>query len=48
MNVHHQVPSCCVLHHKAHVLFGLEAGEEIDQEWVTNAVHGLKDLLLTH
>lgn len=48
VNVHHQISSCCILHYKTHMLLGLETCEKINQEWVTNAVHGFKYPLLTH
>lgn len=48
MDVHHQVPSCCILHYKTNMLLGLEAREEIDQERVPDTVHRLEDPLLTH
>ena len=48
MDVHHEVAARRVLHDEAHVLAGLEAGEEVDQEGMTDAVHRLEDPLLTH
>lgn len=48
VDVHHKVASSGVLHDKAHVLAGLEAGEQVDQERVPHAVHRLKDALLAH
>lgn len=48
MDVHHQVPSCCVLHYKTHMLLGLETSKEIDQERMPDAVHCLENPLLTH
>ena len=48
VDVHHQVSARRILHDEAHVLAGLEAGEEVDQEGVADAVHRLKDPLLTH
>ena len=48
MDVHHQVAPSSVLHDKAHMLWGLEARKQVDQEGVTDAVHRLKDPLLTH
>lgn len=48
MDVHHQVSSCCILHYKTHMLLGLEASKEIDQERVPDTVDRLEDPLLTH
>lgn len=48
VDVHHQVAPCCVLHHKAHVLRRLEAGEQVDQEGMVGQVHNLEDALFTH
>lgn len=48
MDVHHQVPPCCVLHHKTNVLLRLETGEKVDQERVADAVDGFEDPLLAH
>lgn len=48
MYVHHKVPSCRVLHDKAHMLRRLETCKQVDQEGVVRAVDGLKDPLLAH
>ena len=48
MDVHHQVAPGSVLHDKAHMLRCLEACKQVDQERVADAVHRLKDPLLTH
>ena len=48
VDVHHQVPPGGVLHDEAHVLLGLEARKQVDQEGVAHAVHRLEDTLLTH
>lgn len=48
VDVHHQVASRRVLHHKTHVLRRLEAREQVDQERMVRHVHDLEDALLTH
>lgn len=48
VDVHHQVTSSRVLHNKTHVLWSLEAREQVDQERVVRHVHDLKDALLAH
>lgn len=48
MYVHHEVPSCCVLHDKTHVFWRLEACKQVDQERVVGSVDGLENPLLTH
>lgn len=48
VDVHHQVSSCCILHHKTNMLLCLETGKKVDQERVADAVDGFKDPLLAH
>lgn len=48
VDVHHQVASSRVLHHKANVLLRLETRKQVDQERVTDAVDRFKDPLLAH
>lgn len=46
VNVHHEVTTTGVLHHKANVLGRLKAGKEIDQKRVAHLGGRLKDALL--
>lgn len=48
MNVQHQVSTRRVLHHKAHVLWGLETAEKVHQEGMSCPGHGRQNPLLTH
>lgn len=48
VDVHHQVASSRVLHDETNMFRRLKAGEQVDQERVADAVHSLKNPLLTH
>lgn len=48
VDVDHQVAARQVLHDEAHVVTGLEAAVEVDQEGVSRGVDHLEDPLLTH
>lgn len=48
VNVHHQVPTCRILHHKAHMLFCLETRKKVHQKGVPDAIHSLKNSFFTH
>lgn len=48
VDVDHQVSARQVLHDEAHVVAGLEAAVEVDQEGVSGGVDRLKNPLLAH
>lgn len=48
VDVHHEITPAGVLHHEAHVLAGLEASEQVDQEWVSHTSSRLEDALFGH
>lgn len=48
VDVDHQVTTWQILHDKAHVVSGLEAAMEVDQEGMSRGVDHLEDSLLTH
>lgn len=48
VDVHHQVSSRSVLHHKTDVLLRLETCKQVHEERVAHAVDGFENPLLTH
>lgn len=48
VDVDHQVAAWQVLHDEAHVVAGLEAAVEVDQEGMSGGVDHLEDSLLAH
>lgn len=48
VDVDHQVSTGQILHDEAHVVAGLEAAVEVDQEGVSGGVDHLKNPLLAH
>lgn len=48
VNMHHEVPTSCILHYKAYMIFGLETGKKVHQKGMPYAVHSFKNSLFTH
>lgn len=48
VDVDHQVAAWQILHDEAHVVAGLEAAVEVDQEGMSGGVDHLEDSLLAH
>lgn len=48
VDVDHQVAAWQILHDEAHVVAGLEAAMQVDQEGMPRGVDHLEDSLLTH
>lgn len=46
VNVHHEIATTGVLHHKEDMGLGLEAAAQVDQEWVLHGIDSFKDPLL--
>lgn len=48
VDVDHQVTTWQILHDEAHMVTGLEAAVQVDQEGVSRGIDHLEDPLLTH